>query len=290
MKPLGFLSCLWTALAAGADPFAQSRSIHDIVADLAVPEVTVGEPAAGKRVAAVTPGWQRSDVSHVLYLPHDWRAGKSYPVLVEYPGNGVYRDKFGDSCDGTPESCMLGYGLSGGNGFLWLSLPFVEVTADGSKRNCIRWWGNVHETKRYCMATVRDICERYGGDQSRVVLCGFSRGAIACSFIGLHDDQIAALWCGFFCHSHYDGDTTVSYPESDPAAAVQRLGRLGKRPQWISCEEELSQAQGFIERSGVHGSFKLVAIPYKNHSPACVLRDNPERAQAREWLRNATTP
>lgn len=290
MKHFVSLCWLWTALAGGTEAVAQCENIHDVVADLVIPEVTIGDPAAGKRVCAVTAGWERTEVSHVLYMPRDWRPGKSYPVLVEYPGNGGYQNELGDASDGTPESCMLGFGLSGGNGFLWLSLPFVEVTTDGSKRNCLQWWGSVDETKRYCTATVRDICERYGGDKSRVVLSGFSRGAIACNFIGLNDDQIAKLWCGFFCHSHYDGDANVSFPGFDPTASVQRLGRLGGRPQWISREEEVSQAQSFVERSGVSGSFRFVAIPYPNHSPAWVLRDNPERAQAREWLRNATTP
>jgi len=290
VKSFVSLCWLWTALAAGAEPVASSGNIRDIEPDLAIPDVTIGEPAAGKRVRAVTAGWQRTEASHVLYLPNDWRPGKSYPVLVEYPGNGGYQNELGDTSDGTPESCMLGFGLSGGNGFLWLSLPFVEVTADGSKRNCLQWWGDIDETKRYCTATVQSICERYGGDPSRVVLCGFSRGAIACNYLGLHDDKIAALWCGFFCHSHYDSDVNVSQPDFDPKAAVARLGRLGGRPQWISHEEEVSRVQGFIERHGVTGSFKLVASPYPNHSSAWILRDNPERAQAREWLWNATKP
>ena len=38
-----------------------------------------------------------------------------------------------------------------------------------------------------------------------VILCGFSRGAIGVNYIGLHDDQIAALWAGFITHDHYDG-------------------------------------------------------------------------------------
>ena len=290
MKSLVVWFWLLAALVARAEPVARSTNIHDVVADLALPEVTQGDPAAGKRVAAVTLKWQRSEVRHVLYLPHDWRPGQVYPVLVEYPGNGGYRNDLGDVSDGTPESCMLGYGLSGGQGFLWVSLPFVEVTADGSKRNCLRWWGDVEETKRYCTATVRDVCERYGGDESRVVLCGFSRGAIACNYIGLHDDAIASLWCGFFCHSHYDGVRRWAYPESDPASAVRRLGRLRGRPQWISHEEDVSQAGDFIQQSGVSSSFTLVPIPYPNHSAAWVLRDIPERVRARDWLQTAIGP
>lgn len=263
----------------------RTGSIHDIVADLAIPEVTRGEPAAGRRVMAVTPGWQHTDVRHVLYLPRDWRPEGSYPVLVEYPGNGGYRNDLGDVSDGTPDSCMLGYGLSAGSGFLWVSLPFVDVTPTGSRRNCLHWWGNVEETKRYCTATVRDLCERHGGDEARVVLCGFSRGAIACNYIGLHDDAIASLWSGFFCHSHYDGVQHRPYPESDPPSAVRRLQRLGNRPQWISHEKDVSQIMAFIDRSGVTGSFTPVSIPYPNHSAAWVLREIPERARARDWLR-----
>lgn len=285
MRSLFAWCWLSAALVAGGEPVVRSVNIHDVVADLTIPDVTHGDPAAGKRVAAVTPPWQRSEVRHVLYLPHNWRPGQVYPVLVEYPGNGGYRNALGDVSDGTPESCTLGYGLSGGNGFLWVSLPFVAVDADGSKRNCLNWWGEVEETKRYCAATVKDICERYGGDKSRVVLCGFSRGAIACNYIGLSDVEMASLWCGFFCHSHYDGVRDWPYPESDAVSAVHRLGRLGDRPQWISHELDISPTQAFVDQSGVTGSFTYVPIPYPNHSAGWVLRDIPERVQAREWLR-----
>ena len=290
MKFLVAWCCLSAALAAGAETAAHKGSIYDVAPDLTVPPVTPGDPAAGRRVTAVTSGWQQTDVRHVLYLPRDWRPGQAYPVIVEYPGNGGYRNDLGDVSDGTPESCLLGYGLSGGEGFLWVSLPFVEVAADGSRRNCLQWWGDVEETKRYCAATVRDVCNRYGGDRSRVVLCGFSRGAIACNYIGLHDDAMASLWCGFFCFSHCDGADEWPYPESDPAAATRRLGRLGNRPQWMSHELYISRAESFVKASGVSGSFTLVPIPYPNHSAAWILRAIPERAQAREWLRRAVNP
>lgn len=100
---------------------------------------------------------------------------------MEYPGNGGYRNDLGDVSDGTPESCMLGYGLSGGKGFLWVSLPFIEVAADGSKQNCLQWWGDIQETKRYCAATVRDICERYGGM------------ALGSFFVAFHEVRLRAI-------------------------------------------------------------------------------------------------
>src|SRR5439155_3747591 len=102
-------------------------------------------------------------------------------------------NKFGDVSLGTVEGSNLGYGLSGGSNFLWLCLPYVKV-AGGRKENAITWWGDMEETVRYCKQSVRWVCEQFGGDTNRVVLAGFSRGAIAGNFIGLHDDEIAELW------------------------------------------------------------------------------------------------
>ena len=284
-RKLSAAACMLAIAVASAASFdAHADNIEHRQADLELPILVRGKPAAGKRSSAFTHGWEQTEVRHTVYLPSDWLPGKSYPVIVEYPGNGDYRNALGDVSDGTPESCVLGYGLSAGKGFIWICLPFVEVAADGTKRNCRHWWGNVEETKRYCIATVQDACERFGGDKSRVVLCGFSRGAIACNYIGLNDDRIASLWCGFFCHSHYDGVRRWPYSGSDPASAVQRLSRLAGRPQWISHEMDVSETRDFIRRSAVEGSFTFVQIPYMNHSSAWILRKIPERRQARDWL------
>ena len=89
---------------------------------------------------------------------------------------------------------------------------------------------------RYARATVRYVCENLGGDESRVVLAGFSRGAIAANFLGLHDDETARLWRAFVCYSQYDGVRSWPYPGSDRASALLRLRRLGGRPQFICGE------------------------------------------------------
>jgi len=209
-------------------------NLNGVPADLTVPPTEAVAPAAGKRVRATTTGWEATAVHHTLYLPEDWKPQSTHlPVIVEYAGNGGYANRLGDTSDGSVEGCMLGYGLSAGQGFLWITLPFVE-SHDGKKRNATKWWGDVAETKRYCLATVRDVCRRFGGDPQRVVLAGFSRGAIACNYLGLHDDEIAQLWCGFFAHSHYEG--VLKHPASDESAWPQRLRRLGTRPLFISHE------------------------------------------------------
>lgn len=258
--------------------------------DLVVPAAQAGTPAAGRRSVQTTGGWADTAVHHTLYLPADWTPGRKYPVLVEYAGNGGYRNSFGDVSDGSVEGCQLGYGLSAGRGFLWLCLPFVEVDAKG-KRNAVKWWGDVEETKRYCLATVREVLARYGGDERAIVFCGFSRGAIAANFLGLHDDEIAPLWRAFICHSHYDGvSERWPYAGADRAAARARLRRLGDRPQFISNEGSTAATEKWLRATGVAGRWTFVPIPFRNHSAAWVLRDLPARRAVRAWLADVLTP
>ena len=148
----------------------------------------------------------------------------------------------------------------------------------------------MQETKRYCLATVRDVCARLGGDPARVVLCGFSRGSIACNFIGLHDEEIAALWRGFICHSHYDGVSEKwPYPGADRASALERLRRLGGRPQWISHEGSVDATREWLLSTGVAGDWTFAPVPFRNHSDRWVLRDLPLRARLREWWQALVT-
>jgi len=84
--------------------------ITTVPLDLQVPAMTDTAPAAGQRVRQTTSGWETTNVHHALYLPANWKPGAKFPVLVEYAGNGGYKNKFGDTCDGTVEGCHLGYG------------------------------------------------------------------------------------------------------------------------------------------------------------------------------------
>jgi hypothetical protein len=259
--------------------------LSTVPADLFTPGLTGDDPAAGLRVRRTSAGWEGTSVYHALYLPRDWKPGKRYPVIVEYAGNGGYKNAFGDVSNGTVEGSNLGYGLSGGEGFLWVCLPYVKTTGD-RKENAPTWWGDVEETKRYCRRTVADVCETYGGDPKKVVLAGFSRGAIACNYIGLHDDEIAGLWRAFLTFSHYDGErTTWGYPGADRESALQRLRRLKGRPQFISMEKSVDALRTYVEGTGIRAPFTFQPIRFRNHSDAWVLRDIPERQAARDWLR-----
>ena len=274
-------------MAFSAVSAAESPDIRSVTPELTVPAVTEQAPAAGRRVRLTLAAYQGTEVHHVLYLPTDWQEGKRFPVIVEYAGNGSYSNRYGDVCDGTVESCKLGYGASGGRGFLWVCAPYVSP--DG-KRNQPQWWGDVEATVGYCTGVVAEVCAKYGGDPKAVFMAGFSRGSIACNYIGLHNDAVAGLWRGFICHSHYDGVRKWGYAASDRASAAERLARLKGRPQFISHEGSPKETQEYLKQACPGGRFTFVPLPYRNHTDAWTLRDIPERAALRAWLLEACKP
>lgn len=282
------LVLLIICLATAAPGPAAEANLNRVAADLTVPVLTPGAPAAARRVRATTAAWANTTVYHTLYLPLEWTSTtRNLPVIVEYAGNGGYRNALGDTSDGTVDGAMLGYGLSAGRGFIWVVLPFIERVG-GEIRNATKWWGDITETKRYCIATVREVCRRYGGDPTRVVLAGFSRGAIACNYVGLHDDEIASLWCGLVAHSHYEGE--FKHPAPDAGAWVERLRRLGTRPIFVSHELSVQKIKTAIAGSGVAVEVTYADLPFPNHSARWTLCDLPLRQQARAWLAATVRP
>ena len=265
--------------------------IRTIKPDLKVPPLAKGKPAPGQRVKGTHPDWQGKAVYHVLYLPADWQPSKKFPVIVEFAGNGPYRSPFGDVSTGHPEASKMGYGISGGKGYIWLCLPYLN---DAGQQNVTQWWGNAPRrnagpTVAYAKKTVPWICQQFGGDPQRIVLCGFSRGAIACNFIGLHDDEIAKLWRAFIPYSHYDGVHRWGYPSGDRSSALLRLKRLGNRPQFICHENSegrlnLKATRKYLKNTGVKSKFTFCETGYRNHNDAWLLRPGPVRIALRNWL------
>ena len=253
-----------------------AEELIDIPTDLSLPVVVEGAPTPGKRVRRTLSGYESGSVHHLLYLPVDWKPGGRFPVVVEYAGNR-WRNS-----PGTVEGSHLGYGLSGGRGVIWACLPFVDTE---KQKNARRWWGDLDATVDYCRRVVRRICEQWGGDESAVFIAGFSRGAIACNYIGLHDDGIASLWRGFICHSHYDGVRNWPYDDSGRVAAAKRLERLGDRPQFISHEGSTAATERYLNRVYPEGNFTFLALPFPDHTDTWVMRDLPARETLRRWFR-----
>lgn len=270
-------------------PALAALDISSIGSDLELPPLSEGRPDAGKRAKQTHPNWRNTEVYHILYLPTDWKPGgkKKYPVIVEYAGNGPYKNNFGDISTGHPEGSKMGYGLSGGQGYIWLCLPYLS---NDSTKNVTQWWGNRPQndpepTLEYAKATVPWICQKYSGNPDKVFLCGFSRGAIACNFIGLHDDEIAKLWCASLPYSHYDGVRNWGYPGATGEPALARLRRLGTRPQFITHESKgIEATRKFLESTGVEGNFTLRSTGFRNHNDAWLLRPTPLRKEMRGWM------
>lgn len=267
---------------------AELPDISSVPADLVLPEITRSAPASGQRVIHTAPSWRETAVYHVLYLPTDWTPAKRYPLIVEWTGNR-YKSPTGDECSGTPENAKLGYGLSGGTGCVWISLPYVNASGT---QNVSTWWGDApqyapEQTLAYARAAVRFVCDNFGGDSTKVLLAGFSRGAIACNYLGLHDDETARLWSGFVCYSHYDGVRKWPFPDSDAGSASTRLNRLKGRPQFICAEgtgadETRNYLVGIAGKSTEEMTF--LSTGFKNHNDAWILRPSEARAQLREWF------
>jgi len=298
---LGFFAAL---LYVGS---AASPDVTTFPRDLNVPEVTKGEPAPGKRVLQALPDYENSEVRHALYLPTNWVKGKSYSVIAEYTGNN------GTVAGG--KACQ-GYGISGGKRFLWITLPFVSK--DG-KTDMDWWWGDPDRTADYAIAAIKSVCKRWGGNPKAVILTGYSRGAIACNYIGLRNDEISKMWLGMVPASHYDNHTWKQ-GEAEFSRNVERLHRLGKTPQYVCGEHHLAekhkdkkllamvQAKNYASLEAVKRELKIQSIlvqekihefitinhpnanitfdtfPWVNHNGQWTLYDTPSRQKLRNWV------
>jgi hypothetical protein len=269
--------------------------------DLALPPLTEQGPLPGKRATVIAPEYADSKVRHLIALPDDWTPdwkarGKRWPVIAEYTGN--YFPTSGST--GEVEGAALGYGVARGRA-IWVVLPYVAKDRQKNERT---WWGDIDATVGYAKTNVPRICAEFGGDPKKVVLCGFSRGAIGVSLLGLHDDEVAKLWCGLWAHDHFDGmlewkghawgSPLVRYREE----ASVRLRRLAGRPLLVSqAGAETKKFITSVAPSGVtyltvdmaahFGTFpnELAKHPHNDRWP---LRDGTATSTARAWFESVT--
>ncbi|YCM42312.1 hypothetical protein V2O64_13455 [Verrucomicrobiaceae bacterium 227] len=264
---------------------------------LTLPSVTHAKPAPGKRVPLTTSSYKETEVHHTLYLPPhwnpDWKSTKErYPLIVEFSGNQYPAS----GSTGRVEDSALGFGLTAGQA-VWLNLPFISPDR---KSNQPTWWGNEEATIAYAKKIVPQIIVDYGINPDQVILCGFSRGAIAVNYIGLHDDEIASLWSAFVTHDHFDGvkqwgGTTWGSPLADyRKAAAQRRARLKGRP-FLICQnggtQDIQELVGnppnvtYLDLD-TRAIFKTFANPIAihPHTDRWLLKPSAYRNQAWDWI------
>ncbi|MES2691957.1 MAG: hypothetical protein V4773_00700 [Verrucomicrobiota bacterium] len=234
---------------------------HDTSKRVRVPWPTHETPAAGRRVYQKLPGWEKTDVTHVLTLPREWRPGGRWPVIVEYTGN-VFYHKFCYST-GRTEQGNLAYGLARGEGFITLNLPFIS---EDGRREQVDGWGDIDKAIAYCHAALDFVEQQYGADRRAVFFTGFSRGSYAANYLALRDDKKA---------SEVKVERAIQVPdakwpsEKTPGwrgVAVgwnERAGRMNGRP-WFHQPDELGA---------------------EVHVDSEFLEDRPATVATRAWLR-----
>ena len=248
-----------------------------VAAELEIPRpaMTDDAPAAGKFVRQIAEEYRGTQVFHGLYLPLNWQPGKTYPVIVEYAPNNSPQYK----CSGRVEDCRMGYGLSGGRDFIWVVMPYVNSQ---KKENQLTWWGDEDATARYCVANLRRVCEQFGGDPNAVLVTGFSRGAIACGYIGLRDETIADIWLGFLPHSHIDGGRFTT------KGALERLTRARGRPTFVTYGSDDNGKPESIKGAAILRGLKCPVVEREianlGHADTWIENETPTRAEMRTWI------
>jgi hypothetical protein len=292
-------------------PFVDVRSV---LPDLFTPPMSTSAPGPGRRVAATTPGWPAA-AYHAVYLPSDWSNVSTAPLLpliVELSGNGPWASPYGDESLGRPEGSNLGFGITAGVGAVWVSVPMLTAGGDFVET---WWWGcpavppftgsppvttgagaghcgalcNTTAAVRFLADTVRHATRAYRADPARVVIAGFSRGAVGVNYLGLADDDVASLWAASIAYAHYDGqpmDAKNPYPNAGPPASYDRLRRLGRRPQYVVAElnGSLTETAPYINASGVAVNATFAETGFCNHNDAWTLRPSPARDALRAWF------
>jgi hypothetical protein len=249
---------------------------------LTVPPLSNGAPSAGARVRVAI-----GSINYSLYLPTNYNVNGSYPVIFELPPNEV-----GGYFSGNVDSIVLGYGLTTGKDYIWVGAPFLNT--DGSAVQTT-WWGNgletgsIDSTVSLWKKIVHDIGTNYHADTTKMLLCGFSRGAIATSYIGL-SGQLRNYWAGFFDYAHMDvlSGCTTRYSYVGQRKTFASVGTLdvGAQPTTDSGAKILKYFGSPVTEYRIAGY---------SHDPKWILSDTSKlskiaRAFTRTVLSTSTIP
>jgi len=245
---------------------------------LTVPEVEEGVSFPGKRVRVYLPEYP--EAYYVLLLPYNYTDRIKLPVIFESPGNPCLKGS-----DGLPDTSCLGYGICHGIDYIWVCVPFVTNTGSILRS----YWGkDPLSTVSFWLAVLDDLNSKFRIANDKIVLAGFSRGAVSTSYIGNYNDEISSKWCAYFAHSHFDGCCQTLLGSSD-----ERINRIQKKKVLITVgEKDIAKkcSQGAYEKLIKKGcSATYIEVPDLKHSPSWILEDSESAYKAREWLRDLFT-
>jgi hypothetical protein len=169
--------------------------------------------------------------------------------------------------------------MTSGNNVIWISLPFVDrPNADIVENGFGSHDGD--DTATYAIDVIDAICTNWGGDRDHLFLCGFSRGAIACGYIGLRNESIAKLWKGFVACQHYDGSP---WRQSRMEDAVRRAPRF-RGKAIFQVDNSRQQYQAVVDATDPSVTWTWAKSGLGYHATAMFLDDRPLATELRQWF------
>ena len=255
---------------------------------LTVPEIEENVLGAGKRVKIYLPEYP--EAYYVLFLPYNFTHEKKLPVICEIPANAcsyVY--------NGLPDTTtFLGYGITKGRDWLWVSLPILN--SEGNKILQTYFPENPSATIKFWLLVLNDLNKKFNIDKNKIVLSGFSRGAISISYLGNSNDEISSKWAAYFAHAHFDGCC-----QTIPGNCEERINRMKDKETLIAVGKNdiahKCSTDAYRKLTNLECPVTYLEIPdiytdkWENlaHNPFWILEDSEAAEDARNWLKNLFT-
>lgn len=238
-----------------------------------VPPITEeGTPMAGKRVRIYLEHFPKA--YYVLFLPYNFNTIGKWPVIVESPPN------LWGSETGLPDDVFLGYGITQGMDYIWVCVPFINEEGEILKAY---WGSNPLSTVNLWLEVLADLNKRFPVDNDKIILSGFSRGAVSTVYIGNYNDTIGSKWAAYFAHSHFDGCCQILLGNSK-----ERLNRIGGRKILISAGEidyaKNCSYNAYKKLVSIGSRATYIEIPNADHTPHWALEESESTEKAQHWL------
>jgi len=261
---------------------------------LKIPPIQEGAAKAGKRVNIYLDS--HPNIYYSVFLPYNYNDKISFPVICEIPANCCNKK----TATGTPDTTTyLGYGITKGYDYIWVSLPILN--SKGDKILQFFYPDDPQQTALCWLSILEDLNHRFNINNRKIILSGFSRGAVCTSFIGNCNDTISSKWAAYLAQAHFDGDCQVVSGNADT-----RIQRIGNRPVLIivgkndiakfcsqnafrklsnlGCQTTYMEVDD-IEAEIWYDDIHSAVWANKSHTPCWALKnDSIEAVQAKQWL------